>query len=206
MVGNNRGVQTGNLESALIGAFDEVVLVLPDSQSSEAQEPDDLQAAGYGSIEITYDEAEESSPDPDVVLIEQRDFYDAEEVYLEDQFALDGAYALPSDAPPASSQPQATEQQVQTTARFVSEPTATYLIRNQEVAGVPGSPVTPAYSYSDTPGIINTGPRGMTITFSPYDLVMSARTRNGLETQMARTRPRRTTSGGSRGGSSGGGY
>ena len=206
LVGNNRGVQTGNLESALIGAFDEVVLVLPDSQNSEAQEPDDLQAAGYGSIEITYDEAEESSTDPDVVLIEQRDFYDAEEVYLEDQFALDGAYALPSDAPPASSQPQAVEQQAQTTARFVSEPTATYLIRNQEVAGAPGSPVTPAYSYSDTPGIINTGPRGMTITFSPYDLVMSARTRNGLETQMGRTRPRRTTSGGSRGGSSGGGY
>jgi uncharacterized membrane protein YgcG len=50
----------------------------------------------------------------------------------------------------------------------------------------------------------------MTITFSPYDLVMSARTTRGLETQVRRGETSRSpaskTSGRSGGGSSGGGY
>ena len=72
------------------------------------------------------------------------------------------------------------------------------------MAGASGTPVPPSFSYSDTPGIINTGPNGMTITFSPYDLVVAARTRTGLENQMRRST--RRSSRVSRGGSSGGGY
>lgn len=204
LMSNNSGVQTGNLEHSTIGAFDEVVLILPDSQNSEAQEPDDLQESDYGGAEITYDEAEETTLDPDTMLPEQSDFYEAEEVYLEDQSALDGGYVLPTQQTQSTAQQQTTVQQTPTMNRFASEPSAAFLIRGPEMAGASGTPVPPSFSYSDTPGIINTGPNGMTITFSPYDLVVAARTRTGLENQMRRST--RRSSRVSRGGSSGGGY
>ena len=208
--GTGVGLDTENLESAELGAFDEVVLLLPEDMPSETGEPDELQSVDYGGDEITYDEAEEAAPDPDVLGLAPATIFAPEEIYLEDVIALDGVYVLPSRVTVAQTQEQVVVQETRTAARFQSDPTAAYLIRTEATAGTAGSPGAPSYSYSDTPGIINTGPRGMTITFSPYDLVASARTARGLETQVRRGTTSRSatsrTSGGSRGGSSGGGY
>jgi len=208
--GSSQGVETGNLESAEIGAYDEVALLLPAGAALESEGLGGLQSVNYGGIEITYDEAEESTQDPDVVALGLVGFYGPEEVYLEDAIALDGVYVLPSQATATPPPEQVVTQETLTTNVFRSDPTATYLIRSEATTGVAASSGAPSYSYSDTPGIINTGPRGMTITFSPYDLVMSARTTSSLETQVRRgttsRSPASKTSRRSGGGSSGGGY
>ena len=53
--GTGVGLDTENLESAQLGAFDEVVLLLPEGTPSETGEPDELQLLNYGGNEITYD-------------------------------------------------------------------------------------------------------------------------------------------------------